>query len=134
VTPFISLSAGTVERDKVMQTNITHTARETALGFGSGFGTHRTTYIYRCWVIVAPRQAVSIEGVAEEVRELTTYRSYSAFQLEGEVVAKISIPANQVEYCERWNIDNALGWNRQWRHANAEFSLPTDLSNVRELI
>jgi hypothetical protein len=134
VTPFISLSAGTVERDKVMQTNVTHTARETALGFGSGFGAVTTAYLYRTWVVVAPRQAVKVENIAEEVRELTTYRSYSAFQLEGEVVAKVIVPANQIEWCERWEIDPIQGWLPLWRHDNQDFSLPTELSNVRELI
>jgi hypothetical protein len=134
VTPFISLSAGTVERDKVMRTNITHTARETALGFGSAFGRFSTAFLYRCWVVVSPRPTVGIEGVAEEVRELTSYRSYSAFQLEGEVVAKVIIPSNQIEYCERWDMSPALEWAAAWRHVNTAFTQPTELSNVRELI
>jgi hypothetical protein len=134
VTPFISLSAGTVERDKVMQTNITHTARETALGFGSGFGAVANAYLYRVWVVVAPRQAVKVEGVAEEVRELTTYRSYSAFQLEGEIVAKVIVPPNQIEFCERWDMNPVQGWHCVWHQINADFTLPTELSNVRELI
>lgn len=134
VTPFISLTAGTVERDKVMRTNTTHTAREAALAFGSGFGLHPKAYLYRCWVLVAPRQAVCIEGVAEEVRDLATYRSYSDFQLEGEIVAKVGVPENQVECCERWDMDPTQGWVLAWTHPNPTFTQPTELSNVRELI
>jgi len=37
-TPFISLTAGTVERDTVLATNIVHSARRVALHFGSRFG------------------------------------------------------------------------------------------------
>lgn len=134
ITPFISLSAGTVERDKVMRMNTTHTARETALGFGSGFGTHPTAFLYRCWVVVAPRPAVGVHGIAKEVRDLTAYRSYSAFQLEGEVVAKIYVPSNQIEHCERWDLDPVTGWVKAWCHSNPDFTKPTELSNVRELI
>src|ERR1022692_1238388 len=35
LTPFISLSSGTVERDSVMKTNYIHTALRTALWFGA---------------------------------------------------------------------------------------------------
>jgi hypothetical protein len=137
VTPFVSLSAGTVERDAVRRTNVTHSARETALAFGSAFGRFMTAYLFRCWVVVAPRAVVPVEGVAEEVRDLTTYRSYSAFQLEGEVVAKIEVPSNQIESCERWDdLGPALGWVRAigWPYQNSDFVPPTELTNVRELI
>lgn len=134
LTPFISLSAGTVERDKVMRMNVTYTAREIALGFGSGFGAHSTAFLYRCWVVLAPRPTVGVQSVAEEVRDLTTYRSYSAFQLEGEIVAKVHVPSNQIECCERWDMDPMTGWALTWGYPNTDFTQPTELSNVREVI
>lgn len=131
-TPFISLSAGTVERDAAMKTNTIRTARETALWFGTQFGQQRYAYLFHCWVVVAPRRSVEIEGVAEEVRDLHTYRSYSAYQLEGEIAAKIQVPSNQILKCEKW--DNQGVPRRVWTHPNPAFIPPETLSNIREVI
>ncbi|MGW2614626.1 hypothetical protein [Streptomyces sp. NPDC001500] len=134
-TPFISLSCGTVERDTAAKTNFVHTARHTALWFGTHFGQEPVAYLYFCWVLLAPRSAVGVERVAEEVRDLNTYRRYSPYQTEGEVAAKIHIPANQINRCEKW------AWNREqktirrtWTHHNSEFVQPEALSNVREML
>lgn len=135
MTPFISLSAGTVERDAAAQTNLVHRARRTALWFGLDFGRRSVAYLYLCWLVLAPRQAVEIDGVAEEVRDLNTYRRYSPFQTEGEVTAKVIVPANQIHSCEKWT------WNRSshrlekcWTHQNTQFTPAEQLSNVRSLI
>ena len=135
LTPFISLTAGTVERDAVAKTNILHRARGTALWFGTDFGHFDHAYLYTCWVVVAPRAAVGIEGVAEEVRDLNTYRRYSQFQTEGEMIAKISIPDNQIRDCEKWRWDRGRKlYTKEWTHRNKRFTYPEQLSNVRELI
>lgn len=135
MTPFISLSAGTVERDAAAQTNLVHRARRTALWFGLDFGRRSVAYLYICWLVLAPRQAAEIEGVAEEVRDLNTYRRYSPFQTEGEVTAKVSVPANQILGYEKWS------WDRSARrmqiigtHRNAQFTPAEQLSNIRGLI
>jgi len=135
MTPFISLSAGTVERDAAARTNLVHRARRTALWFGTEFGRRSIAFLYLCWVVLAPRQAVEIEGVGEEVRDLNTYRRYSAFQTEGEVVAKIWIPDNQIRACEKWTWDrSAHRLALDWCHPNQRFTPPERLSNVRELL
>jgi hypothetical protein len=135
LTPFISLTAGTVERDAAAKTNIIHRARATALWFGTKFGESDYAYLYTCWVVVAPRAAVTIEGVAEEVRDLNAYRRYSQFQTEGEMIAKVAVPDNQIRDCQKW------AWNRSgkyfekiWTHENVRFTQPEQLSNIRELI
>jgi hypothetical protein len=134
-TPFISLSAGTVERDAAAQTNIVHRARLTALWFGTQFGRKSQCYLYLCWVVVSPRRAVEIEGVAEEPRDLNAYRRYSAYQTEGEITAKVLIPDNQIMGCEKWEWDRSAGLlRRAWIHPNPRFIPPETLSNVRELI
>jgi hypothetical protein len=134
-TPFISLSAGTVERDAAAQTNLVHRARRTAAWFGTEFGTKPTAYLFTCWVILAPRPAVGVEGVAEEVRDLNAYRRYSPFQTEGEVTAKISVPARQILSVERWDWDRASrSLSYREIHRNPSFLAPEVLSNVRELI
>lgn len=135
VTPFISLTAGTVERDAAAKTNIVHRARATALWFGTNFGASDQAYLYTCWVVIAFRSAVAIEGVAEEVRDLNTYRRYSNFQTEGEVIAKVSVPDNQISDCEKWTWDrkNKI-FSKAWTYPNSRFTPPEQLSNIRELI
>jgi hypothetical protein len=135
ITPFISLTAGTVERDAVAKTNIIRRARATALWFGTNFGESDHAYLYICWIVVAPRAAVGIESVAEEVRDLNTYRRYSYFQPEGEIVAKISIPDNQIKECEKWTWErNGKTFTRAWKYENKRFTEPEMLTNIRELI
>jgi len=135
VTPFISFSCGTVERDSAAKTNYVHSALRTALWFGTNFGSSDTAYLYTCWVIVGTRAAVDVEAVAEEVRDLNSYRRYSDYQTEGEVVAKVVVPDNQIQRCQKWT------WNQAsqtitpgWIQKNLRFTPPDKLSNVRELI
>jgi hypothetical protein len=134
VTPFISLSAGTIERDAVMATNVAHRARRTAMYFGSDFNAESDSYLFLCWLVVAPRRAVAVEGVGEEVRDLNVYRRYSAFQTEGEVTAKIQVPCNQIKQCEKWSMSPAGQLSQQWAYRNPAFTRPEALSNIRALI
>ena len=135
MTPFISLSCGTIERDAAARTNLVRRARRTALWFGTKFGTTSTAYLYTCWLVLAPRQSVEIEGVAEEVRDLNTYRRYSPFQTEGEVTAKVVVPDNQIMNCEKWSWDRPQGHlSMDWTYSNPRFTQPEQLSNVRELV
>ena len=135
MTPYISFSCGTVERDSIAKTNYVHTALRTALWFGTSFGTSDTAYIYTCWIIVGTRAAVEVEPVAEEVRDLNSYRRYSAYQTEGEVVAKVFVPDNQIQQCQKWTWDRASRTvSPGWIQENPRFTPPDTLSNVRELI
>jgi hypothetical protein len=134
-TPFISLMAGTVERDVAAQTNMVRSALQTALWFGSDFGKQDVAYVYRCWMVVAPRSCVEIEGVAEEIRDLNTYRRYSAFQTEGEIAAKVWVPDNHIENCKKWTWGGRPRRLREgWTHPNPRFTPPAALSNVKDLI
>ena len=134
-TPFISLSAGSVERDAIAKTNYVHRARKTALWFGFDFGRSTTAYLYLCWVVLAPRSAVDVESVAEEIRDLNTYRRYSEYQTEGEVAAKIIVPDNQILQCERWDFDRkARLLTSRVICTNPRFTPPESLTNIRELL
>ncbi|MEO1058419.1 MAG: hypothetical protein AAFY28_16045 [Actinomycetota bacterium] len=134
-SPFISLSAGTVERDAAARANRVRGARRTALHFGSKFGQLNVAYLVTCWHLIAPRPSVTVEAVGEEIRDLNSYRSYSAFQPEGEITAKIIVPDNQLESIARWERPRSrTPFSLVWRHDNPRFTPPDQLSNVRELI
>ena len=124
-----------MERDSVAKTNYVHRARKAAIWFGTDFGVSATAYLYVCWAVVAPRSAVEVEGVGEEVRDLNTYRRYSEFQTEGEIAVKIIVPDNQIQQCERWDRDTSGAmFVRRWVHPNPRFTPPELLTNIRELI
>jgi hypothetical protein len=133
-TPFISLTAGCVERDAALRFNRIHEAQEVALRFATNLG-ERDGYLFYCWVVVGLKPAAGVEGVAEEVRELNTYLSYSDFQLEGEVTAKIYVPANQIQRFERWEAkDGRVTGKPDWEYRNQRFDTPALISNIRHLL
>ena len=131
VSPFISLACGIVERDIVKRRNWVYSAVDTALMFATDNWT-RPGALFFLWVMTGHRPAVPVRAVAEPVRDLLIYRRWSAFQLEGEVTAKIHIPANQIERVEWW--DGAISTSGPIdRLSNANYVEPDRLSNVREL-
>lgn len=135
-TPFISLAAGTVSRDAFLKTNFIHPAHQTALRFASDFGRHQgECYLFYCWVIVGLQPAVEVMPLAEEVRELNSYRRYSAFQLEGEIAAKVWIPSRQIHRFERYEVHPSHR-GTTIRHVdtelNSHFVDPQNVVNIRE--
>lgn len=127
--------AGCVQRDVALRINRIHEAADIALRFATNWG-EAHGYLFHCWVVVTPRPAVSVEGVAEDVRNLHTYIRYSDYQLEGEITAKINIPATQIERVERWDSD---GYGRvkrkpEWIAHNPHYQPPAVLSNIMEMI
>lgn len=136
-TPFISLTAGSVERVTALRLNRIREAQDVALRFATDWGRH-VGYLFYCWVVVGLKPAAEVQGVAEEVRELHTYTSYSDFQLEGEITAKINIPSNQIQRCERWEphprLSGHLVLSAGWPYDNPSFSPPDSVSNVRTLL
>ncbi|BAY09171.1 hypothetical protein [Calothrix sp. NIES-2098] len=131
-TPFISLTAGCVERDAAIQTNQIHPASKVARRFATRWGTS-PGYLFYCWVIVGLKPAVEISQIAEEIRELNTYTSYSHYQLEGEITAKIHIPSNQILKCEKYEPNGKGQCPRVWTHQNRSFIRPAAILNMREL-
>nr|WP_321482383.1 hypothetical protein [uncultured Cohaesibacter sp.] len=130
-TPFISLACGAVERNALERQNYVYLARDTALMFATEDWT-RPGALFYVWVPVSHNRAVEIRAVAEPVRDLNIYRRWSPYQLEGEITAKVNIPANQIEKVEWWD-------GRQNTTApvdvcdNTNFIAPTVLSNIRDL-
>lgn len=131
-TPFISLTAGCVQRDAARRLNRIREAQDVALRFATDWG-REPGYLFHCWVLVGLNPAVEIEAVAEEVRELNTYVRWSDYQLEGEITAKVIVPANQIQRWERW--DPMGPWLRRtgWR-INTRFDPPQRLANLRGVL
>lgn len=96
LTPFISTTAGTVERDPSLMRNVIHPAWLIALEFATD-GWSRDGYLFYCYLFILGRPTVQHRQFSEELRELNVYTGYSPFQPEGEITAKIIIPPTQVE-------------------------------------
>lgn len=136
-TPFISLAAGVVERSTFLKTNFVHPAHRTALLFASDFGQLRgDCYLFYCWVVVGLMPAVPVRHLAEEVRELNTYRRYSAFQLEGEVTAKVEVPSCQIHRFERYTVEDGINGGiditYQEQVINPHYVDPATVVNIRK--
>ncbi len=101
-SPFISLASGCIERDVLLGANFMYSAKDTALDFATGAFEHPGTLFYG-WVMVGLNPAVELSAVAESVRDLNVHHRWSPYQLEGEITAKIHIPANQIERIEWWD-------------------------------
>lgn len=134
-TPFISLSAGCVDRDVYRAQNVVHPARLTALEFATGMGAH-PGFLFHCWVIVGPKPAVEVGALAEEIRDLNANRWYSPFYPEGEIAAKIRVPAVQISHCERYDPgEGEFSFHRPISiYRNSDFVSPDRVSNVRDVL
>lgn len=127
-TPYLSLTAGCVERDPHTLSPVTHSAMNAALTFATRNGTV-AGYVFRLWVLVAPKPAPELPGFAEEVRSLLLFDHFTIFHEEGEIAAKLFVPARQVEWVARFEPD----LSEAWRDPNPDFVPPERISNVREL-
>lgn len=136
-TPYISLSAGIVV-PSTWPAVMVRRAWQTATDFATRGGQSRG-YVFRLWCIVAPKSAASIPGVADEVRDLNIYTQFGIYHTEGEVAAKIMVPARQIECV--FKIDQNLqpiGFNglspSSTMLLNKDFVKPETITNLREEI
>lgn len=136
-TPFVSLTAGSVQREAFLAQNVVHPAHEVAMDFATGFGRWQgECFVFYCWVMVGLRPSVAVRSLAEEVRELHTYTKYSRFQPEGEIVAKIEVPARQIEKFEHYEYlrdrYGRLQIRRLGIYDNPKYVGPHDVTNYRD--
>lgn len=136
-SPFVSLTAGSVQRDAFLARNVVYPAHEVALDFATGFGRQEgDCYIFYCWVMVGLRPSVPVRSLAEEVRELSTYTRYSRFQPEGEIAAKIDVPPCQIEKFEHYEYRRDRHGRLQIRrlgvYDNPRYVGPHDVTNYRD--
>lgn len=139
-TPFISTTAGGVERDAYLGMNYVRGAFMTALTFATD-NFRKTGAIFYCYVMVLGKKALPHQEFAEETRDLNLFHAYQPFHPEGEIVAKISISVPRLEKAEGYDGPAALSdWRHgrwpqsKWTLANRRYAPVEQFSNVREVI
>lgn len=106
-TPYISATAGAVERDAFLQRNFVYDPFVTALRFATD-DFRSSGHIFYAYVFTLGRQSIELSGFAEEVRELNVYKNFMPYHPEGEITAKIEIGARQIEKWEAYDGPAAL--------------------------
>jgi hypothetical protein len=139
-TPFISTTAGSVERDRFNEINVLFPAWWEALKFATNFFMS-DGWIFYCSAWILGRKAVGHQAFSEEVRELHVYSDFSLYQLEGEVTAKIQIPTAQIQKAEEWKLSNVQAAlasgslpTASQTITNGRFIDPSTYSNVRAVL
>lgn len=138
-TPFISLSAGCVDRDTTIQTNRTYRAFQTALDFATTDysrpgARRRPGWVLVCYVLVGVNRAVNIPSVAEEIRELNHNRAYSQWYFQGEITAKINVPSAQILCAVRWKPEPPNTYVPTSMLLNRRFTHPAALLDERNML
>jgi hypothetical protein len=106
-TPYLSTTAGVVERDTARARNVYFPPLYTALRFATA-NFSRDGYVFHAYVFALGKKAVELQEFAEELRDLQTYTRYYAYHPEGEFVEKIELPATRIEKVERYNLATIL--------------------------
>jgi len=140
VTPFISTTAGTVQRQDWRAANILFSPFLTALSFATNRFS-QDGYIFYAYLNTIGKKAVPLQHIAEEVRELHIYTQYLPYHREGEIAAKIHIPVVSIEKAEKYDGPTAL---HELSHGNIptaintivnpHYQAPEQFSNIRELL
>jgi hypothetical protein len=102
-TPFISTTAGTVEVEAARARNVFFPPVYTALRFATRNFT-QDGYLVHAYVYTLGKKSVELEEFAEEVRDVNTYTAFYAWHPEGEIVAKIIIPARRIKKIELYRV------------------------------
>ncbi len=139
-TPFISATAGVIERDAFAMHNIVFDPFITALRFATrDFAT--TGYIFYAYVFTLGRQSIELSEFAEEIRELNIYKNFLPFHPEGEITAKIEIRGPQIEKWEEFSGPVALQELQAGNlpaptstRLNAIYAPPERFCNIRGLV
>lgn len=139
-TPFISTTAGTMERSVAMRTNLLTPAWRTALYFATDRWT-TDGWLFHCHLFLIGKPAVQMEAFSEELRELNIYNAFSPFYVEGEITAKLVIPTAQIERADFWLLADARSAAASGSLpqpsrtlSNTNFVNPEDYNNLRTLL
>lgn len=139
-TPFISATAGVVERDTFAERNWVFDPLMTALQFATRDFT-TIGHVFCAYVFTLGRQSIELSEFAEEVRELNIYQNYMPFHHEGEIAAKIQIRAPQIEKWEEYDGPTAeKDWDAgnlptpSFVRVNPMYAPPEQFCNIRGLV
>lgn len=140
VSPFISTTAGVVQRNGFKRINIIFPPFITALRFATKNYT-TTGYIYYAYVITIGKVAVEMAQFSEEIRNLNVYTDYQRYNDQGEIMAKIIIPSVQIEKAELYDGPKALLELNKGQIPlplnviiNTAYQAPEKLSNIHEVL
>lgn len=130
-TPYLSLTAGVVERDAKTRAVIRHSAWTTALDFATGGG-RSEGYIFECWISLPANPAPELPGFGEEVRDLNLHGRAGRWHHQGEVAAKLIVPPRQIRRVVKFSaglVPIVLAGSR-----NPHFVPPERISNIRQIV
>lgn len=103
LSPFISVTAGTVEPDHRKAQNNGFPAWLTAFAFATDWGAE-PGWVFYGYVSVLGRPSLPLLEFAEEARDLHQYDWYNPYHREGEVLAKIWVPPVRLEGAVRLDV------------------------------
>jgi len=140
VTPFISTTAGAIQRDTFKKQNFLRDPFLTALNFATK-NLKSNGYIFYAYLITLNKKAIELEQFSEDVRELHIYQDFMPYQLQGEVMAKILIPSVQIEMALEFDGPTAKDELRRGIEptpthtiSNISYQNPQKFSNIKEIL
>ncbi|WP_053990016.1 hypothetical protein [Mangrovimonas sp. TPBH4] len=127
VSPFISTTAGAVQRDN--SKNIIFPTFITAIRFATkNFKT--SGCIFYTYVQVLGKESIPLESFSEEVRELHIFKDFLPYHQQGEITAKLRIPSISIEKAEIYNGKKAFQClNKGTKPIPAKIILNPDYAN-----
>jgi hypothetical protein len=138
VSPFISTTAGTIERRDTY--NHLHDPYLTAMRFATK-NFRKKGYIVYAYLMTLGKISIELEQFSEDVRDLHVYQEFLQHQKQGEVVRKIIIPSVQIEKMELYDGKSVLKDLKSGIEptpvntiSNPTYLPPEDYSNIREVL
>lgn len=140
VTPFISTTAGSIQRSEFYTKNILYNPELIALNFATN---NFTTIgcVFHLYLFTLGKKAIPQQQFSEEVRDIFTYTYWLQYFHEGEITAKIHIPSIQIEKVEFYNgplakiqILSGVYPESQDVALNPQYENPSKFNNIRELL
>jgi len=140
ISPFISTTAGVVQRNGDQRRNIIFPSYMTALRFATS-NFRKSGFIFYTYVITVGKKAIKMEQFAEDTRNLNIYKEFQEFHHQGEVMAKIIIPSVQIEKAEMYVGAEVKKQIRAGKPIipklvldNHDYQAPEEFSNIHDMI
>jgi hypothetical protein len=140
ISPFISTTAGAIERDHARSTNLIFPPFMIALNFATN-NNNSNGYIFYAYLMTVGKVAVEMEQFSEEIRNLYVYRDFQRYNRQGEIMAKVLIPSVQIEKVEGYNATKVKLAQRRgilptadFIYRNPSYQPPEKLSNIHEVL